>query len=195
MTIEQLDTSKVLISLGSEDMKNFELKFENLSFYSEHSKRILLRLLKLACMKAGISAKSKSVLMEALPHRSGCLILVTMMEEKQCGSYKVKSTAPKTCFVFEGAEDLLSAAGEIFGQNLDLHGNSLWLAEDRYYLVFDSPLLKLRAQDILAEYGTRQKTTKTQLARIKERGKLLQEGNALEYIGRKISGQSPEDSR
>lgn len=190
MTIEQLDASKVLISLGCEDMKNFELKFENLSFYSEHSKRILLRLLKLACMKAGISAKSKSVLMEALPHRSGCLILVTMMEKKTCKSYKVKSVTPYAYFMFESAEAMLSASGEIYGQNLDLHGNSLWLSEDRYYLIFDSPLLKLRAKEILSEYGTQHKAARAELARIKERGRLLSGGNALEYIGRKIFEQS-----
>ena len=55
MTIEQLDERKVLISLGCDDMKNFDLEFENMSFYSEHSKRVLLRLLRLACMKAGLS--------------------------------------------------------------------------------------------------------------------------------------------
>ncbi len=192
MTIEQLDACKVLISLGSEDMKNFELQFENMSFYGEHSRRVLLRLLQLACMKAGMSYKSKSVLMEALPLRSGCLILVTMMEEKQRKTYKVKSVTPQPCFVFESAEELLSAAQEMFGQNFELHGNSLWLSEGRYFLVLESPLLTKKAREILGEYGAQYKTPQVQLARIKERGRLLHGGNALEYIGRKIIEQSSQ---
>ncbi len=195
MTIEQLDASKVLISLGSEDMKSFELEFSSMSFYSEHSKKVLLRLLQLACMKAGISAKSKSVLMEALPHKSGCLLLVTMLEEKGPKTYKVKRVTSQVCFEFESAEAMLCAAQELFLSRQKLKGNSLWLLEGRYYLMFDYPRVHRGISEIAGAYGRERRCTRVQVSRIKESGRLLHEGNALEYIGRTISGQSPEDSR
>ncbi len=195
MTIEQLDERKVLISLCSEDMKSFELEFENMSFYSEHSKRVLLRLLQLACMKAGISAKSKSVLMEALPHKSGCLLLVTMLEEKGPKTYKVKRVTSQVCFVFESAEAMLSTAQELSRSELKLRSNSLWLLEGRYYLIFDYPRVHRGISEIAGYYGVECRCTGIQISRIKESGELLHKGNALEYIGRKIYGQSSEDSR
>ncbi len=194
MTIEQLDERKVLISLGSDDMKSFELEFENMSFYSEHSKRVLLRLLQLACMKAGISSRSKSVLMEALPHKSGCLLLVTMLEEKSRKTYKVKRVTSQVCFEFESAEAMLSAAQELFLSKQKLKNNSLWLSQGRYYLIFDYPWVHRGISEIAGVYGVQCKCTRIQISRIKESGKLLHEGNALEYIGRTISRQSPEGS-
>lgn len=193
MTIEQLDASKVLISLGSEDMKSFELDFGSMSFYSEHSKKVLLRLLRLACMKAGVSPRSKSVLMEALPHGSGCLLLVTMLEDKRPKTYKVKRVTNRVCFVFEDAEAMLSAVQELFFSREKIRSNSLWLSEGRYYLVFDYPRVHRGISEIATAFGIECRCTEVQISRIKETGRLLHEGNALEHIGRAISGQSPED--
>lgn len=187
MTIEQLDTSKVLISLCNEDMKNFELQFENMSFYSEHSKRILLRILKLACMKAGVSCKSKTVLMEALPHQSGCLILVTMMDGEKRKTYKVKKTEKKPCFAFEGAEEMLTGVEKLYRSSFSLHSNSLWMCEGRYYLIFDYPLVQECVRRILMEYAVHTACPQVEIARIKERGKLLCGKSAVDIIGRSIT--------
>ena len=115
---------------------------------------------------------------------------MTVMEEKPRKNYKVKKVSLSSVFAFEGAEELMSAAQEMYTKDCKLQGNSLWLVEGRYYLVPDEPLMKLKARESLCEYAALQRFTRVQLARIKERGKLLQEGNALEYIGRKILEQS-----
>lgn len=192
MTIEQLDTSKVLISLCDEDMRDYKLQFNGMSFCSEHSKRVLLRLLQLACMRAGINYRSKTVLMEALPHQSGCLILVTMLESKKRKTYKVRRIKEQPCFVFESAEELLCSAEDIYRQEMKLYSNSLWLCEGKYQLVFDYPLLQDRVRRILGEYAEEHRITRVGVSRIKERGKLLWDHNALETIGEKICAQ-PKD--
>ena len=81
MTIEQLDKSKVLISLCKEDMDNFSLDISDMSFCDEHSRKVLLRLLQLASRKTGVEMHKGAVLLEALPHNCGCLLLVTVMEK------------------------------------------------------------------------------------------------------------------
>lgn len=186
MTIEQLDTSKVLISLGSEDMRDYELRFNDMSFCDEHSRRVLLRLLKLACMKTGVPYSSKTVLMEALPHSSGCLLLVTLMEKSTRKTYKVKRIKEHPCYVFLSAEDLLSAVESLHQRALNLHKNSLWLCGGKYYLVFDYPVVNCLARGVLCEYSREIHSSAVALSRIRESGKLLCSDNAVEIIANKL---------
>ncbi len=99
MTIEQIDTGKVMIVLGSSDMKDFSLEYKTLSFSDPHSRKILSRLLTLACTKTGLSIENKKMLVEALPHKSGCLILLTLKPKTRSGF--TGSRSPKNaCVVF-----------------------------------------------------------------------------------------------
>ena len=186
MTIEQLDESKVLISLCNEDMRDYKLKFGEMSFCSEHSKRILLRLLQLACSKAGVSFEHKTWLMEALPHNSGCLLLVTMIEKKRRKTYKLKRVKEHPCFVFESAENLLSAAENLQIRSISLRSNSLWLSDRKYYLIFDYPFVENKVCNILREYSRKFSYTPAGISRVKETGKLICSGNALSTIGSKL---------
>ncbi len=188
MTIEQLDESKVLISLCSEDMDDFKLRFSDMSFCSEHSKRILLRLLQLACNRAGVSFERKTVLMEALPHNSGCLLLLTMMEKSRRKTYRVKKIKEYPCFVFDNAENLLSAAENLQMRSISLHGNSLWLLKGKYYLMFDYPFVRNDVCALLREYASKLSYTFVGISRIKEAGKLLCCGDALGIIAEKLRG-------
>lgn len=188
MTIEQLDESKVLISLCTEDMEDFKLRFSDMSFCSEHSKRILLRLLQLACTKAGVSFERKTVLMEALPHNSGCLLLLTMMDKKSRKTYRVKKIKEYPCFVFENSENLLSAAECIQTRSVSLRSNSLWLIKGKYYLMFDCPFVQKDVCALLREYAAKINYTFVGISRIKETGKLLCSGDALGIIAEKLGG-------
>lgn len=182
MTIEQLDTSKVLISLCNEDMENFELRFNDMSFCSEHSRKVLLRLMRLACMKTGVEMHKGAVLMEALPHQSGCLLLVTLMEKDKRKTYKVKRLRDFPCFVFDSAEELLSAAESLGSKDITLYKNSLWLYEGKYYLVFDYPAVHPVCAGVLCEYARKIQGTAVTISRIRESGKLLCPNNAMEFI-------------
>ena len=188
MTIEQLDESKVLISLCNEDMRDYKLKFSEMSFCSEHSKRILMRLLRLACLKAGVNFEHKTWLLEALPHSSGCLLLVTMLEKKHRKTYKVKRLTEQGCFVFDNAENLLSAAEILRVKDVFLRSNSLWLLKGKYYLVFDYSVVSALVNNIFQEYSKYFRYSQVAISRIKEIGKPLCTGNALGEIGQKIRG-------
>lgn len=182
MTIEQLDTSKVLISLCSEDMENFQLRFNDMSFCSEHSRKVLLRLMRLACSKTGMELSTGAVLMEALPHQSGCLLLVTLMEKTKRKVYKVKKFRCFPCFEFADAEEMLSCAEAFGSKGIALHRNSLWLCNGKYYLMFDYPVLSNVCRGLICEYALEIKSTVVALSRIRESGKLLCKDNALEFV-------------
>lgn len=187
MTIEQLDATKVLISLCSEDMEDYSLSFDTLSFYNDSSRRVLMRLLRLACNKTGMPFVSKTVLVEALPHQSGCLLLVTLMDkQRKPKTYRVKRIKEHPCYRFENAEELISGIESLKGRDLLLHRNSLWLMDGRYYLIFDYPVVPRRARSILCEYSRERSITEVKAARIRECGKLLCGVNAVEMIGRRI---------
>lgn len=182
MTIEQLDTTKVLISLCSEDMEKFALRFNDMSFCDEHSKKVLLRLTQLACMKTGVEMKKGAVLMEALPHQSGCLLLVTLLEKKRRKTYKVKKFREFPCFGFDCIDDLLSCVEILGSKDIPVHRNSLWLYGNRYYLVFDYPALSPVCRGLICEFADEVKSTAVTLSRIRESGKLLCRNNAVELI-------------
>ena len=187
MTIEQLDAHKVLISLCNEDMENFSLRFNNLSFCDEHSRKVLTRLTQLACVKTGLQLNKSAVLMEALPHQSGCLLLLTVLEKSARRVYKVKRYKSFPCFVFDSVEELLSCAESIGELEIPLHRNSLWLFEGRYYLIFDYPVLHKASKGVLCEYGIEAERTAVSLSRIKEWGKLLYKDKAMEHIYKAIA--------
>ncbi|MBE6738443.1 MAG: adaptor protein MecA [Ruminococcaceae bacterium] len=190
MTIEKLSDEKILISLCKEDMESLRLNTREMGFCDESSKRSLLRLLQVACREAGMSAVSKTVLMEALPVQSGCLFLLTFTEKKERRTYRVKKTKEGPCYVFSDAEKMLSAAEISYLKKIGSCDNALWAYSSKYYLIFKSPLIKGKLRDILAQYAERIPVTALINSRINEGGKLLCAGDALHTIGKKLCNKS-----
>ena len=186
MTIEKLNASKVLISLCGEDMQNFRLNIGEMSFCNERSRRILLRLLQLACKEAGVDSADKAVLMEALPLKSGCLLLVTFSDKSKKRTYKVKRIKDKFCYVFDDTENLLCAAEALYRRKCRSQKNSLWLYEDRYYAMFEYPLTDYDLRSVLKTFAKEKRLSTVDISRICEGGRLICADNALSIIGEKI---------
>ena len=69
MTIEQIDSNRILIALCDDDMKSFSLEFESMTLSDPHVKEMIQRLLKFASNETGISVKNKKMLIEAIPYK------------------------------------------------------------------------------------------------------------------------------
>lgn len=182
MIIEQIDNSKVLIVLGSTDMRDFSLEYRTLSFSDPHSRMILTRLLTLACVKTGMDTEDKKLIVEALPHSEGCLILLTLAPKGRRRTYRIKKPDKNLCCVFRDSEALISAGVALKGKNL-LPQNSVYLYRGKYCLVIDNRPVSLGALCLLEEFSTPFVCTKTAIARIKENGKKLSAGNGIQTIG------------
>lgn len=169
MTIEQIDSSKVMILLGCEDMKDFSLEYKTLGFKDPHSRRILSRLLKLACNKTGMSVNNKRMYVEALPHKSGCLILLTLTEKSSRRIYKIKKSDKNYCCIFDSAESLIRAS--IALKKFAVPKGEVYLDNNKYYLIIDTMPLSLYLMSALEEFSDAYVCSKTACARIKENGR------------------------
>lgn len=169
MTIEQIDSSKVMILLGCDDMKDFSLEYKTLGFKDPHSRRILSRLLKLACNKAGMSVINKRMYVEALPHKSGCLILLTLTEKNSRRVYKIKKSDKSYCCVFNDVEALIKAS--IALKKFSIPRGSVFLYNEKYYLIINTMPLSLYLMSALEEFSDAYVCSKPACARIEENGK------------------------
>ena len=57
MTIDKIKSNKILITLCDEEMRDFSLDYDTLSLYDSHSRKILMRILQIACFKTDIEIK------------------------------------------------------------------------------------------------------------------------------------------
>ena len=178
MTIEKLNASKVLISLCDEDLQNFRLNIGEMSFCNECSRRVLLRLLQLAGREAGVDSAGKTALIEALPLKNGCLLLVTFADKSKRKTYKAKRIKHKVVYVFDNAEDLLCAAEALYQRNIKPCQNSLFIYEDSYYVIFNYPLTDAVLRGILKSLAEERILKLVDISRVREGGKLLCADNA-----------------
>ncbi|MBR2715752.1 MAG: hypothetical protein IKB73_06090 [Ruminococcus sp.] len=184
MKISQLTNDKVMISLCSDDMKNFELEFNELGLSNPHSKRIITRLLTLACTSSGLATHNKQILCEALPNCDGCVLLISLSDKKQKRkTYRIKRIKEYPCFKFSSAEHFMSAVEKLYCADCLFYNNSAFLYKENYYLVFDYPLVPKCAEHILLEFSKRVKGSKTFISRLCENAKALSRGNAIIHIG------------
>ncbi len=184
MTITQLSDCRVLINLCHDDMKSFELSFDNIGFCDPHSKKILSRLTSLALTSSGLSTKNKTILLEALQSNDGCMILVSLSDKKrERKKYKIKRITEYPCYRFDSSENLLCAIEKLYCSDIFFYNNSAYYYKDHYYLVFDYPIVSQKAKKILAEYSNLSQGTKLFVARLNESAKKLSDGNAIVHIG------------
>ena len=166
MTIEQIDPSKVMIVLGNNDMKDFSLEYNTLSFSDPHSRKILSRLLTLACSKTGMSIDNKKMLVEALPHKSGCLILLTLKPKTKRRAFRIKKPDRYLCCIFADVERLISAAAALKDR---LPENSVFYFNDKYYLLIEKNLA-LHTLATLEEFSECYMCSKIATAKVREAG-------------------------
>lgn len=183
MKISQISHDKVLISLCSDDMKNFDLDFYDMGFSDPHSKKILSRLLSLACTSNSIPTDNKKILCEALKSGDGCVLLVSLSDKKERTKYRIKRIKEYPCYKFTDTENMLTTIEKLYNTDTLYYNNSAYLYNDSYYLVFDYPLVPKKAKEVLSEFAKKVKGSKTFIARLSESGKTISSGNAIVTIG------------
>lgn len=184
MKISQLSHDKVLISLCDDDMKSFELKFDEMGLCDPHSRKIISRLLTLACSSSNIETDNKVIMCEALKSDNGCVLFVSVKEKKKKRKkYRIKRITEYPCYKFFRVEDMLTAFEKLYSTDVLFYNNSAYLYKDCYYLVFDYPIVAEKAKKILSEFSQNIQGSKTFVARLHESAKPISLGNAIVHIG------------
>lgn len=189
MTIETLGEGRVLVSLKPWDIDLYHININKLNLRDADTKESLKTLMSHALKESGINPQGRAVLVEAMPHKEGMLILITVDFVKKLRKiYKVKKPSMLPACRFKGAEGLLSCVEKLVSEDIHLGGNSLWKYKDDLYLIFSSPIVTPRARAVLSEFSLCQSLSMVRIARIKEAGKILADKNAVEQIGKAMAG-------
>lgn len=106
MRIEMLETGTVLVSIEAEDMPEYQLDFSSHSDPAAQKKAVL-RVLREVQLSCGMTGRGESYLVEALPGKSGCLLLITVhTAEHKRRVYRVKREH-RAAYVFFSADAML----------------------------------------------------------------------------------------
>lgn len=187
MTVEQLDKSRVLISLAQKDMETYAISIDKLNIKDIKCKEVFKELLRLALDRVGISTENRAMLVEAMPHKEGMLILVTVDFLRNLRkTYRIKKPKMRSVCKFQSAEGLLTCAEHIKYNKIKLPSNSLWQYSGGFYVIFDYAGVSAKAKAILSEYALCQSLSLVRIARITEAGKLISASNAVEKIAESI---------
>ncbi len=182
--IDRLSDNRVLVRIGESELSAYELDYESLSFDNERSKKILLDIMHRACKKSGIETVGKRVIIEAIMLDRDVYILISV-EQKSRRFYRLKSPSQAVCYMLGESGNFLDAIEKLYRERVLCNRNSVYLYENRYYLIFDYPSVPKRLRSILSEYG-QSKPDRVNAARIKETGRLICEHNAILQIGRHL---------
>lgn len=163
-------------------MNDFSLDYNTLSFKDPHSCKILNRLIHLACDKTEISTTDKKILVEAIPDNNGCIILLTLMQNKIRKVYKIKKPTTWVAYIFNTTDSLINACVATDSYKIP-EENSLYNFEDKYAVIFENIENVPKKFYTLGEFADIIISDKTECAKIKEKGKLLTE-NAVSVMNR-----------
>lgn len=184
MTVDKIADNRVLIVLCEKDMKDFSLDYNKMSMEDNHSRRILLRILQLACVKTGLELMGRSVMLEAVSFDDECYLLVTV-KDKHRKTYRLKNSGESLCYHLGNSGNFLDTVEQLYRQNVCCNHNSAYVYKDEYYLIFDYPSIPQKLKRVLHEYGSKSGGRVT-AANIRENGRQLCRHNAIAKIGKHL---------
>lgn len=186
MTIEQIDSNRLLIILEDEEMQGYSLDFDRMELNDPNYKEILKQLLTIAGMRKDFEIRGKTLLVEALTHKSGCLFIVTVLPEYNSvikRRYRIKKAKGTMIYGFSDVECLLSAIERLYKQGYAFENSKLYYNGEYHLVIYYGSGVPIRAIAILEEYGTKELAGKINLARIAEKSKLISGCHAILTIG------------
>lgn len=184
MTVNRLGDDRVLITLCHKDMDDFLLDFKSMSLSDNHSRRVLMRIMQVACRRSGISVSGKSVNVEAMQFGDGCYLLVTVAGSRRGHAYRVKNSSLSFCYNAGSLDNLLDIIERLYKMNIMCSKNAVFEYNGEYYLIFDNYIPK-QFRGVLSEFAKRKGGGIT-AARIREYGTAVCARNAVSHIGKHL---------
>lgn len=187
MFIEQLDSTRLLITLEQEDLNTFELEPYSISLENNETKSLLKQLLTLAAIKAGVPIRDRVLSVETLPYDCGCFLLVTIKPKSKRKTYKIKNDGKTILTSFLDVEAMLNAIQRLYSSSARISDCSLFENDGIYYLTLthsnsDTENIKR----ILEEYGEVLPCSSFSKARLSEFYNIVCENNVIEKLGSQL---------
>lgn len=187
MFIEQLDSTRLLITLEQEDLNTFELEPYSISLENTETKSLLKQLLTLAAIKAGVPIRDRVLSVETLPYDCGCFLLVTIKPREKRRTYKIKNDGKTILTAFPDTEAMLNAVQQLYSSPAQMSDCSLFEHGGIYYLTLthsnsDTQIVR----GILEEYGEILPCGSLSKSRLSEFYNTVCENDAIEKIGSQL---------
>lgn len=161
MTVEMLNKGTILVLMEGDDMRRYSLSFEEGSAPEQGLKKLLYRVGE----ECGIDSRGKSFLVEALPSRGGCLLIISVRRARKV--YRIKRDSTRMICVFDTVDmllDLMLLGGDLAGTVYDFRGK---------YILIPSISASKRSLALLSEYGRMTKADQIEIAGIREFGSII----------------------
>lgn len=167
MMIDRLGEKTILVTLMRDDMRRYELDFDAAA--TESTRRGLTRLMYRVGEECGLDHRDKSYLIEALPGRESCLLIISVRVTKSRRRYRIKRESLCECCRFLSADDMLDWMARADSARL---GYRLYRLGQEYFLLPEYPLSEQECC-ILNEYGSVTRESPVAVARIRENAELI----------------------
>ena len=187
MFIEQLDKTRLLITLENEDLSIFDLSPDSLSMEDKETRDLFKQLLALAAVKTGVVLRNKTISVELMPYDRGCFILATIKGKGTRKIYRIKKTTSYLPVRFENIGDMLDAVKNLYVKGFTEYNCSLYGDRNFYYLLMSSKAaIPKSARIMLSEYGSILPGDNLTVSRIREVCKLICEDNSIVSLGKQL---------
>lgn len=187
MFIEQLDKTRLLITLESEDLSIFDLEPDSLSMEDKDTRDLFKQLLALAAVKTGVVLRDKTISVELMPYDRGCFILATIKSKGTRKIYRIKKTTSYLPVKFGNISDMLEAVKTLYGKGFSEYSCSLYSGENFYYLLMSSKAAVPKSVRImLSEYGKILPEDNLTVSRIREVCRVICEDNSIVRLGKQL---------
>ena len=185
MRIEQLDKTRILIALGEKDLADHALSFERLNLHDPLACQFLKTILRHACAETGINLRNKRLLLEAMPHEKGCLLLLTISDPHHPRKvYHIKRNLCCMSYGFHQAENLLHCVQALYRLHEKHPLSAVYRLHHDYYLVLPSTLpLSRRCLGMAHEFADSRHGGRLFFSFLQEHAQALQSTDAIDTIG------------
>ena len=162
MTIDLLGENTILVTLSQEDLQRYHLDFSGSD--DDGNRKGLTGLMYRVGEECNLDHRDKSYLIEALPGKENCLLIISVRAAKSRRKYRIKRGGSVECCCFLSADDLLDWLNRPDSAEMSY---ALYQKDSRYYLLTDYPWTP-RQRHILSEYGKAMRKSPVFAARLRE---------------------------
>ncbi len=189
MNIEQINSSKIIISLCNKELEKLSVTFETLNFSDLNSRKALKEILYCASSKTGIDFKNKRILIEVMQYENGCIFLVTLSEKNRSRKiYRIKKCVDFYTFIFDSADSLLNCINAIYNINGGRYCSYVFIMDGTYCLsIRPTSTLQNKYINTIKEFTSDIRYGKIYFDFLLEHAKLILTKNAIEVIGSKLT--------
>ncbi len=197
MKIERIAPNKIKVTLSVDDLKEWDVSFESLTYNSPEAQDLFWSLIHRAELEADFYANGSQLVVEAMPIKNdGFAMIITRVEEGEEFSpqryikprikkdakprKRLRTLSNPLVFEFRSFDDVIEACKSI--ENRFIGSSSLYKHNDKYYLLLNisNDFVAEDMDVMLTEFARKERNAVVKTGELAEHGILLVDEKAVE---------------